>query len=149
MRLIRLLTRGNHGGDTEAVTTSPTAPLGGGRRRAVTAASCAMAAALVAGVFSVVAITTTATVAGASTTPVTATWSSSPNCTSYQTATPPVGTVSANARPLRGRWWGRWNQLGFRGQRWSWRRGHQHHLLPHPHLGNRLGQARLRWERRW
>ena len=95
MRLIRLLTRGNHGGDTEAVTTSPTAPLGGGRRRAVTAASCAMAAALVAGVFSVVAITTTATVAGASTTPVTATWSSSPNCTSYQTATPPVGTVSA------------------------------------------------------
>ena len=50
-------------------------PQGGGRRRSVAAASCAMAVALVAGVFSVVAIATTATVAGATTTPVAASWS--------------------------------------------------------------------------
>ncbi len=54
------------------------------------------AVALVGGVFSIVALTTTAGVAGASTTPVGATWSSpGPNCSSYVTATPPAGTVSA------------------------------------------------------
>jgi hypothetical protein len=52
--------------------------------------------ALVGGVFSVIAVTVTPTVAGATTNPVTASWSGSgPNCTSYVTATPPAGTVSA------------------------------------------------------
>ncbi len=48
-----------------------------------------------AGVFSLVAATTSE-VAGAATTPVAASWSGSgPNCSSYVTATPPAGTVSA------------------------------------------------------
>jgi hypothetical protein len=48
-----------------------------------------------AGVFSLVAATTSE-VAGAATTPVAATWSGSgPNCSSYVTSTPPAGTVSA------------------------------------------------------
>ena len=41
------------------------------------------------------AITATPEIAAASTTSVAASWSSSPNTTSYVTATPPAGTLSA------------------------------------------------------
>ena len=52
--------------------------------------------ALVGGVFSVIAVTVTPSVAGATTNPVAASWSGSgPNCSSFVTATPPAGTVSA------------------------------------------------------
>ncbi len=66
-----------------------------GRRRTFGVATCATAAVLMAGVFSIVAVTTS-DVAGAATTPVAATWSGSgPNCSSFVTSTPPAGTVSA------------------------------------------------------
>ena len=58
-----------------------------------------MALALVAGMLSafasLVAVTVAPQVAGASTTPTAVSWSATPNCNSYETATPPVGTVSA------------------------------------------------------
>ena len=66
-----------------------------GRRRTFGVATCATAAVLMAGVFSLVAATTSE-VAGAATNPVAATWSGSePNCSSFVTAAPPAGTVSA------------------------------------------------------
>ncbi len=55
-----------------------------------------LAASLVAGMLSTVAlVAATPGVASASTTGVAATWSSGPNCSTYVTATPPAGTVSA------------------------------------------------------
>ncbi len=66
----------------------------GGRFRRST--GCALAASLAAGLLSTVAlVAATPGLAGAATNPVAASWSSSPNCTSYVTATPPAGTVSA------------------------------------------------------
>jgi len=65
-------------------------------RRSVTGA---LAATLVAGMLSTVAlVAATPGVASAATTSVAATWNSSPTCngTTYYTATPPVGTVSAS-----------------------------------------------------
>jgi len=51
--------------------------------------------ALVGGTFAVAAATVAPQVAGASTTPVAASWSATPSCGTYVTATPPAGTVSA------------------------------------------------------
>ena len=62
-------------------------------RRLFAGATCAFALALVAGLVTAVAPTS---VAGASTNPVAASWSSTPNCSTFVTATPPAGTVSAS-----------------------------------------------------
>ena len=64
------------------------------RPRSLAVGTCAAVLALVGGVFATVAATPT--VAGAATNPVAASWSGSgPNCSSFVTATPPAGTVSA------------------------------------------------------
>jgi hypothetical protein len=78
--------------------TSPeTSGAAGGRfrrPRVAMVSTCAVVVALVGGMLAVVA--DTPGVAGASTNPVAATWSGSgPNCSSFVTATPPAGTVSA------------------------------------------------------
>ena len=77
------------------LTSGQTADGGGSsrRRRSLGVATCGFAVALAASMVAVV--TQTATVAGAATIPVAATWSATPNCTGYVTATPPAGTVSA------------------------------------------------------
>ena len=55
----------------------------------------ALAASLVAGMLSTVAlVAATPGVASATTTAVAASWSSTPNTTGFVTATPPAGTVS-------------------------------------------------------
>jgi hypothetical protein len=62
-------------------------------RRLTAMSVCGFAVVLVASMVAVV--TQGATTAGAATNGVLATWSSAPNCTSFVTATPPAGTVSA------------------------------------------------------
>ena len=57
--------------------------------------SIAVAAALIGGTLSVAAAVVAPQVAGATTTGVAASWSSTPNASGFVTATPPAGTVSA------------------------------------------------------
>lgn len=60
-------------------------------------AAGALAASLLAGMLSTVAlVATTPGMSAASTTGVAASWSTTPSCTGYATATPPAGTVSAS-----------------------------------------------------
>ena len=73
----------------------------GGRFRRST--GCALAVSLAAGMLSTVAlVAATPGLAAAATTPVAASWSSSPNCSSYVTATPPAGHRVGHADPVRG-----------------------------------------------
>ena len=83
----------NEVSDMDNAPATPATNRGGRLRRS---AGCALAASLAAGMLSTVAlVAVTPGIAAAATSPVAASWSSSPNCSSYVTATPPAGTVSA------------------------------------------------------
>ena len=70
----------------------------GGRFRRST--GCALAVSLAAGMLSTVAlVAATPGLAAAATTPVAATWSPSPNCSTYVTATPPAGHRFGHPHP--------------------------------------------------